>query len=142
VTTFSAKTGAVRVAVIGDRVAGLPPQDTIETALVDSARALGTAVDVAWFATPGLDRDTEWYGVDQATERYYCRFGLNEDYAAALAEAGLVVAGVDAADGTTRIMRRPDHPFFALTLFVPQTSSTPDGPHPVITRDLAAAVSR
>src|SRR5262249_23511105 len=85
---------------------------------------------------------TAMYSAPGATERYYCRFGLNEEYAPSLAAAGLTVAGVDAADGTTRIMRLAAHPFFTITLFVPQTSSRPDRPHPIITGYLAAAVAR
>jgi len=81
----------------------------------------------------------EAYGTAEATEEYYCRFGLNEQYADALAGAGLRVAGVDAADGSTRIMRLADHPFFCLTLFVPQMSSRPGRPHPLVTSYLAAA---
>jgi CTP synthase (UTP-ammonia lyase) len=80
------------------------------------------------------------YGTDDATERYYCRFGLNESYLPALRDAGLIVAGIDQSDGTARIMRVVDHPFFVLTLFVPQTSSNPDAPHPVVTGLLAAAL--
>ena len=79
------------------------------------------------------------YGAAEAREEYYCRFGLNEQYADALARAGLRVAGVDAADGTTRIMRLADHPFFCLTLFVPQTSSRPERSHPLVSSYLAAA---
>jgi CTP synthase (UTP-ammonia lyase) len=82
------------------------------------------------------------YGSDRATEEYYCRFGLNERYRPALAAAGLVAAGVDASDGTTRIMRAARHPFFFLTLFVPQTSSAPHRPHPLITSYLTAAAER
>ena len=80
------------------------------------------------------------YGANVATEQYYCRFGLNESYASALAGAGLVVAAVDAADETTRIMRLAEHRFFYLTLFVPQTSSTPERPHPLVTGYVAAAL--
>jgi CTP synthase (UTP-ammonia lyase) len=79
------------------------------------------------------------YGAERVSERYYCRFGLNEEHTPALERAGLVVAGVDDADGTTRILRLADHPFFYLTLFVPQTSSTPEQPHPIIAGYLAAA---
>ena len=82
------------------------------------------------------------YGTDRAVEEYYCRFGLNEEYAPALGDAGLVVAGVDETDGTTRLMRLSDHPFFCLTLFVPQTSSRPDEPHPLVAAYVAAAVAR
>ena len=79
------------------------------------------------------------YGAAEVTERYYCRFGLNETYRDALAAVGLIVAGVDEADGGTRIMRRADHPFFCLTLFVPQSRSTPGSPHPLVTAYLGAA---
>jgi CTP synthase (UTP-ammonia lyase) len=81
------------------------------------------------------------YGADRVEERYYCRFGLDESYRPQLATAGLVAAGIDPADGGTRIMRLMRHPFFYLTLFVPQTSSTPDRPHPIVTAYLAAALA-
>jgi CTP synthase (UTP-ammonia lyase) len=72
-------------------------------------------------------------------EQYYCRFGLRESYLPQLATAGLVVAGTDAADGGTRILRLMGHPFYYLTLFVPQTSSSVERPHPLVTAYLAAA---
>jgi CTP synthase (UTP-ammonia lyase) len=81
----------------------------------------------------------EWYGTDEAGERYYCRFGLNPAYVSALADAGFAVAGVDASDGDTRILRLTTHPFFVGTLFVPQTRSTPASPHPLIVAFLRAA---
>ena len=74
----------------------------------------------------------EWYGGSAADERYYCRFGLDESYRPALEAAGLRVGGVDAADGSTRILRIPELPFYVLTLFVPQTRSEPGAPHPLI----------
>jgi CTP synthase (UTP-ammonia lyase) len=80
------------------------------------------------------------YGADEATEQYYCRFGLDERYTDSLATAGLRVAGVDAADGATRLMRLADHPFFYLTLFVPQTASRPDRPHPLVVGYVTAAL--
>ncbi|HET6948763.1 MAG TPA: hypothetical protein VFI47_00200 [Acidimicrobiales bacterium] len=78
------------------------------------------------------------YGTDTATERYYCNFGLNPDYLDDLAAAGLTVSGTD-ADGEVRIVELGDLPFFVGTLFVPQASSTPDGPHPLVTALVAAA---
>ena len=78
------------------------------------------------------------YGADTVDERYYCRFGLHPAWRAPLEAAGLRVAGVDARDGDVRIMRITDHPFFVITLFVPQTASTPDRPHPLVTRFVAA----
>jgi CTP synthase (UTP-ammonia lyase) len=83
-----------------------------------------------------------WYGANRATEQYYCRFGLDEQYVPALREHGLVVAGVDERDGTTRILRLADRSFHCLTLFVPQAASTPEAPHPLVTAYLRAAAHR
>jgi CTP synthase (UTP-ammonia lyase) len=229
----------VRVAVIGDRIAGFTPQTTIHAALDHCAAAAGVTVEVTWFSTPSLAEnadgllagaDAVWcapgspyqslagalagirfarernrpflgtcagfqhgvvefarqvlgiadagheeygdggdansmfisellcslvgqtmtvnvvdpdlravYGSDRVQERYYCRFGLRESYVSRLASAGLVVAGTDPADGGTRILRLTEHPFFYLTLFVPQTASTPQRPHPLVAAYLAAA---
>ena len=81
------------------------------------------------------------YGADRAEERYYCRFGLNPDYVPSLEDVGLVVAAIDAADGQPRVMRFVGHPFFVLTLFVPQTASTPTNPHPIVEGFVAATVA-
>lgn len=64
-------------------------------------------------------------------EKYYCNFGLNLDHLPALTAAGLVVSGTD-QDGEPRVLELPHLRFFVATLFVPQTSSTPDKPHPLI----------
>jgi CTP synthase (UTP-ammonia lyase) len=74
------------------------------------------------------------YGATTVDERYYCRFGLHPAWREPLDTAGLRVAGVDVTDGDVRIMRIAAHPFFVITLFVPQTASTPDHPHPLISR--------
>jgi CTP synthase (UTP-ammonia lyase) len=221
-----------RVAVIGDRVAGFEPQDSIEPALAHAALALGIEpLAVSWIGTEQLDEhgpeslladaagvwcapgspfrsfagalagiryarehdrpflgtcagfqhavieiarhvagieaaDHEeygreggdllihellcslvgqrlevrlddpviraWYGADAATERYYCRFGLNPVYVEPLEAAGLRVAGTDAADGEPRLMRFAPNRCFVVTLFVPQTRSTPTEPHPLV----------
>jgi CTP synthase (UTP-ammonia lyase) len=80
------------------------------------------------------------YGTTAATERYYCRFGVNPDRVDDLQRAGLVVAGVDAIDGDVRMLRLAGHPFFVLTLFVPQTASQPLAPHPLVTGFVRAAL--
>ena len=79
------------------------------------------------------------YGGGEVSERYYCHFGLNPAYRDELEAAGLRVAGVDASDGDVRIMRLAGHPFFVLTLFVPQSSSSLSDPHPLIVAFLRAA---
>ena len=88
------------------------------------------------------DTTREFFGTADVVEQYYCRFGLNEAHLPALRAAGLDVAGVDRADNTTRIMRLTGHPFFYLTLFVPQTSSTAERPHPIVTAYLATALAK
>jgi CTP synthase (UTP-ammonia lyase) len=81
----------------------------------------------------------EAYGSSVATERYYCRFGMAPGVGPLLESHGLRTVGVDRTDGEPRILRLEGHPFFLATLFVPQTSSTPDRPHPLVVRLLAAA---
>ncbi len=80
------------------------------------------------------------YGTEHPVERYYCRFGLNPTWRSPLDAAGLRVAGIDESDGDTRVMRLAGHPFYVLTLFVPQTSSAPEKPHPLIVSYLRAAL--
>jgi CTP synthase (UTP-ammonia lyase) len=81
------------------------------------------------------------YGRAQTTERYYCNFGLNPAYVEELEHAGLVVSGVD-QDGEVRILEHPTLGFFMGTLFVPQTSSAPGDPHPLVVALVEAAVAR
>jgi CTP synthase (UTP-ammonia lyase) len=81
------------------------------------------------------------YGANWADEQYYCRFGLNPIYLPALEAAGLQVAGLDVADGQPRIMCLAGHPFFVITLFVPQVSSTLADPHPLVRGFLAATAT-
>jgi CTP synthase (UTP-ammonia lyase) len=80
------------------------------------------------------------YSSDTVTEKYYCNFGLNLDHLPALISAGLVVSGTD-QDGEPRILELPNLRYFVATLFVPQTSSTPDAPHPLIAGLLRAATN-
>jgi CTP synthase (UTP-ammonia lyase) len=78
------------------------------------------------------------YGRTRTTERYYCGFGLNPEFIPALTGSGLVISGTD-ADGEPRVIELPDRRFFIGTLFVPQTSSSPDAPHPLLEAYVAAA---
>jgi CTP synthase (UTP-ammonia lyase) len=89
---------------------------------------------------PGT-RAAAWYGASEAEERYYCNFGLNPEYQSALHDGGLRVTAVDDG-GEARIVELTDHPFFVGTLFVPQTSSTSERPHPLIAAFARAAAAR
>src|SRR5881409_3456821 len=78
------------------------------------------------------------YGSTDATEDYYCNYGVNPDYRLRLEAHGLRVSGVG-SEGEIRIVELPEHPFFVATLFLPQARSTPAAPHPLV-MGYAAAV--
>lgn len=71
------------------------------------------------------------YGSNVAVEEYFCHFGINPLYRDALIDAGMRISGTD-RDNEPRIFELPTHPFFLASLFVPQTSSIPAKPHPLI----------
>jgi CTP synthase (UTP-ammonia lyase) len=81
------------------------------------------------------------YGTTNVHEEYYCNFGLNPEYQDLLDKGGLRVVGFDDT-GEARVLELPEHPFYVATLFVPQTRSTPERPHPLITGFLSAALDR
>ncbi len=72
------------------------------------------------------------YGGLSATEHYYCNFGVNPDCIRELKQGPLNISGSD-TEGEVRVIEYPGHPFFIGTLFVPQTRSKPDAPHPLVT---------
>ncbi len=84
-------------------------------------------------------RASALYGVAEATEDYYCNYGVNPDYHRLLEAGGLRVSGLGGA-GEVRIVEIPDHPFFLATLFLPQSRSTASRPHPLLA-GYAAAVA-
>jgi CTP synthase (UTP-ammonia lyase) len=84
-------------------------------------------------------RAAAFYGRTEATERYYCNFGLNPQHQRRLDEGGLRVVGID-RDGEARVLELTDRRFFVATLFVPQLSSSPEAPHPLIVAYLRAAI--
>jgi len=73
-----------------------------------------------------------------AAERYRCSFGLNPDYLMRLHHGGLRIAGVGDV-GEVTVVELPDHPFFVATLFMPERSSRPGAPHPLVTAYVRAA---
>ena len=56
---------------------------------------------------------------------------------ARLSVCALKVVGSD-AEGEVRVLELPEHPFFVATLFVPQTRSRPQAPHPLVSAFLEA----
>ncbi len=81
------------------------------------------------------------YGTGRVEENYYCNFGLNPAYRQTLEAGGLHITGVD-DDNEARVFELTGHPFYVATLFVPQTRSTFEAPHPLVTALLSAGVNR
>jgi CTP synthase (UTP-ammonia lyase) len=89
---------------------------------------------------PGTAAATLYGGAGRVIEDYYCSYGVNPEYRAALEKGGLRVSGLG-DEGEVRIVELPGHPFYLGTLFLPQTRSAPGRPHPLIA-GYAAAVDR
>jgi len=79
----------------------------------------------------------EIYGAISAIEQYYCNFGVNPNHISLLKSGPLKITGSD-SEGEIRVIELPGHPFFMGTLFVPQTRSTAEQPHPLVTAFLKA----
>jgi CTP synthase (UTP-ammonia lyase) len=80
------------------------------------------------------------YGKEEIVEEFRCNYGLNPEYRDKIGTGGLKVAGVD-SNGEVRLVELSDHRFFVATLFLPQLSSSPETPHPLITAYLKAAMA-
>jgi CTP synthase (UTP-ammonia lyase) len=80
------------------------------------------------------------YGSVEANEQFRCNFGLNPTFRDTLFKGPLQVSGLD-ENGEVRIVEIPGHPFFIATLFLPQLSSIPSEPHPLILSFLKAATA-
>jgi len=81
------------------------------------------------------------YGGHEAVEEYYCSHGINPQYEALLQQQGLCITGRDES-GEPRILEIAAQPFYVATLFVPQTRSMRQTPHPLITEFVRAAAYR
>ena len=77
-------------------------------------------------------------GTETLVTEYFCNYGLNPDFYERLAASDLVLSGIG-EDGDVRLVELPQQRFFIATLFLPQMSSTPAQPHPLITAYLQAA---
>jgi GNAT superfamily N-acetyltransferase len=77
------------------------------------------------------------YGATRVSEEYRCSYGLDPEYEPALERAGLRVTGRD-REGAARAVELRGHPFHVGTLYVPQLSSSPERPHPLVLAFLRA----
>ena len=86
-------------------------------------------------------RVREMYGAPEATEQYFCRYGLNPDYETRFGGAPFRIAGRD-RDGGVHAFELDRHPFFVATLYQPERSADTGRPHPLVRGFLAAARAR
>lgn len=80
------------------------------------------------------------YGRDEVTEQFACNYGLNPQFRDKVEKGQLKITGVD-LDGEVRAVEVVEHPFYVATLFLPQISSAPESPHPLIVAYLRAALA-
>ena len=79
------------------------------------------------------------YGRDEVSEEFACNYGLNPQFQDKIATGRLKITGVDLY-GEVRVVEVADHPFYVAVLFLPQISSAPGSPHPLIAAYLKAAL--
>lgn len=86
-------------------------------------------------------RASEIYRANETQEQYHCSFGVNPTYRHSIEENGLRTSGLD-VNGEIRISELPKLPFFIGTLFLPQMSSRPNQPHPLLLELLKSSISQ
>jgi CTP synthase (UTP-ammonia lyase) len=82
----------------------------------------------------------EAYKEREVTEQFHCNYGVNQRFYSQLDQGLLKITGVD-LEGGARIVEISDHLFYVATLFLPQTSSKPERPHPLIVAYLRAILA-
>ena len=78
------------------------------------------------------------YRKENTKEKFNCNYGFNEAFHKELNEQDLKIVGVD-DNGDARIVELSTHRFFMATLFLPQSSSSAEKPHPIIVDYINAA---
>jgi CTP synthase (UTP-ammonia lyase) len=123
--------------VIGFKDAGHAEYDPYASNLFITQLACSLAGRKMELTFSSGSRVAEIYGGTSAIEEYYCNFGVNPDYVFLLQSGSLKITGSD-SEGEMRVIELPGHPFFLGTLFVPQTNSTAEQPHPLVTAFMKA----
>jgi CTP synthase (UTP-ammonia lyase) len=77
------------------------------------------------------------YGVAETAGEYFCRYGLNPEFRAALVAGPLREAASDEA-GDLRAVELDEHPFFVATLFQPERAALAGRAVPIVTAFLRA----
>jgi len=84
-------------------------------------------------------RAREAYGKERIEERHRHRWEVNNAYRDRLAEAGLVIAGVNEDLDLVEVVELADHPFFVAVQYHPEFRSRPTQPHPLFRELIRAA---
>ncbi len=71
------------------------------------------------------------YGSTLIHERHRHRYEVNNDYRAALTDAGLSLSGLSPDGRLVETVELPDHPFFVGVQYHPEFKSRPNRPHPL-----------
>ncbi len=87
-------------------------------------------------------RSREVYGAETITERHRHRWEFNNNYADALQDAGMKIAGWSADRSLVEMVELPDHPWFVACQFHPEFTSRPRGGHPLFTGFVKAALAQ
>ncbi len=82
------------------------------------------------------------YGKARIDERHRHRYEVNNDYRAALQEAGLVFSGTSPDQSLVEIVERADHPWVLGCQFHPEFKSGPTHPHPLFSSFISAAMDQ
>jgi CTP synthase (UTP-ammonia lyase) len=77
------------------------------------------------------------YARTDIQEQYRCNFGVNPAYEEVLRSSSLRIVGSD-DEGIVRVVELAGHPFFVGSLFIPQLTSTPSAPHPLVSAFIKA----
>lgn len=72
------------------------------------------------------------YSNATALEQFRCNYGLNPEYQTLIDKSQLKIVA-SGPSGEPRAVELSGHPFYVGTLFVPQLTSSPETPHPLIT---------
>jgi len=80
----------------------------------------------------------EIYGKKVISERHRHRYEMNNSYAEALEEAGLLCTGKNPKTGLVEIVEIKDHPWFVGVQYHPEYKSTVASPHPLFVSFIAA----
>ena len=87
-------------------------------------------------------RIAEIYGTADISERHRHRYEVNMDYAAELADHGVIFAGVSPDGRLPETVEIADHPWFIGVQYHPELKSRPFAPHPLFASFIAAAIEQ